>query len=49
MLLLPLNYCSLSGITLGEYAGFIGAQGRDERMNGAESLVRTLAGAGVEV
>src|SRR5919112_13769 len=49
MLLLPLNYCRLSGITLGEYAGFIGAQGRDERMNGAESLVRTLAGAGVEV
>jgi len=47
--LLPLNYCSLSGITLGEYAGFIGAQGRDERMNGAESLVRTLVGAGVEV
>ena len=25
------------------------AQGRNERMNGAESLVRTLAGAGVEV
>jgi acetolactate synthase-1/2/3 large subunit len=47
--LLPLNYCSLSGITLGEYAGFIGAQGKDERMNGAESLVRTLVGAGVEV
>ena len=49
MVLLPLNYCSLSGITLGEYAGFIGAQGKDERMNGAESLVRTLVGAGVEV
>ena len=48
-MLLPLNYCSLSGITLGEYAGFIGAQGKDERMNGAESLVRTLVGAGVEV
>ena len=48
-MLLPLNYCSLSGITLGGYAGFIGAQGKDERMNGAESLVRTLVGAGVEV
>ena len=48
-MLLALNYCSLLGITLGEYAGFIGAQGKDERMNGAESLVRTLVGAGVEV
>src|ERR687890_2314213 len=49
MVLLLLNYCSLWGITLGEYAGLIGAQGKDERMNGAESLVRTLVGAGVEV
>ena len=32
-----------------EYAGFAGAQGRDEHMNGAESLVRTLTGAGIEV